>query len=278
MPDSPQSLASSALRLAGLIAVVTGAAAGIGRACALAYASAGAKVVVSDIDRTGGEAAAGEIASAGGTARFVAADVGKSEECARLIADAASTYGRVDILHANAGIELCKSVWDTTDEDWHRVLGVNLGGAFFTAREAMRDMRSKGTKGSIILTASPHAFMTSREIAAYAASKGGQVALMRALALEGAPFGIRANAILPGAIETPMLHREAAFSPDPVEQLKRFAEAHPISRLGQPEDVAKVAVFLASDDASFVTGSCFAVDGGLMASVNSGPSISYTNG
>jgi NAD(P)-dependent dehydrogenase (short-subunit alcohol dehydrogenase family) len=120
--------------------------------------------------------------------------------------------------------------------------------------------------------------MTSREIAAYAASKGGMVALMRALALEGAPHGIRVNALLPGAIDTPMLHREAAFSRDPSEQLRRFAEAHPISRLGQPDDVAKVAVFLASDDAAFVTGTCIAVDGGLMAALNSGPSISYTNG
>lgn len=278
MPDSPQAQPSASLRLAGRIAVVTGAAAGIGRACARAYAAAGATVVVSDIDRPGGEQAAGEIRGAGGTASFVAADVGTSTDCARLIAEAISAFGRVDILHANAGIELCKSVWETTDADWNRVLGINLGGTFFTAREAMRDMRAKGTRGAIVLTASPHAFMTSREIAAYAASKGGQVALMRALALEGAPYGIRVNALLPGAIETPMLHREAAFSPSPIEQLKRFAEAHPMNRLGQPADVAKVAVFLASDDAAFVTGTCVAVDGGLMAAVNSGPSISYTNG
>ncbi len=265
-------------RLAGKTAVVTGAAAGIGRACAFAYAVAGAKVVVSDIDSPRGERVCSEITDQGGMARFIGADVGRSAECVRLVEQAVAHFGCVDVLHANAGMELCKSVWDTTDADWERVLSVNLSGAFYTAREAMRDMRRRKAPGVILLTSSPHAFMTSREIAAYAASKGGMVALMRALALEGAPHGIRANALLPGAIDTPMLHREVAFSPDPGKQLRRFAAAHPISRLGQPEDVARVAVFLASDEAAFVTGTCIAVDGGLMAALNSGPSISYTNG
>jgi len=265
-------------RLAGKTAVVTGAAAGIGRACAIAYAVAGANVVVTDINYPGGERVSAEIADQGGVARFIGADVGRSADCVRLVEQVIAQFGCVDVLHANAGMELCKSVWDTTDADWERVLSVNLSSAFYTAREAMRDMRRRKAAGVILMTSSPHAFMTSREIAAYAASKGGMVALMRALALEGAPHGIRANALLPGAIDTPMLHREAAFSPDPSEQLRRFAEAHPINRLGQPEDVAKVAVFLASDDAAFVTGTCIAVDGGLMAALNSGPSISYTNG
>jgi len=264
--------------LAGKTAVVTGAAAGIGRACAVAYAVAGANVVVSDIDAPGGERVCAQIAEQGGVARFIGADVGRGAECVRLVEQAIAHFGRVDVLHANAGMELCKSVWDTTDADWERVLSVNLSGAFYTAREAMRDMRRREAPGVILMTSSPHAFMTSREIAAYAATKGGMVALMRALALEGAPYGIRANALLPGAIDTPMLRREVACSPDPGAQLRRFAAAHPINRLGQPEDIARVAVFLASDDAAFVTGTCVAVDGGLMAALNSGPSISYTNG
>lgn len=260
------------------VVLVTGGAAGIGRASALAFAAAGAKVVIGDIDAAGGRAAADEIAAAGGTGLFLKADVGRSADCTRLVEGTVEAFGRIDVLHANAGIELCKSVWDTSDADWDRILAVNLSGAFYCCREAMKDMRRRGAPGVVILTASPHAFATSREIAAYAATKGGMVALMRALALEGAPFSIRVNALLPGAIETPMLRREVAFAPDPDAQLQRFAAAHPLNRMGQPVDVAKVAVFAASDAAGFVTGSCIAVDGGLLAALNSGPGVSYLNG
>lgn len=265
-------------RLAERVAVVTGGAAGIGRACAVAYAAEGARLVVGDIDAAGGAEVVAGILAAGGEAIFVAADVGHSGDCIALVEQAIAEFGAVDILHANAGMELCKSVWDTTEADWDRVVAVNLSGSFHAARAAMLSMRAAGRGGVVTVTASPHAFMTSRDIAAYASTKGGQVALMRALALEGAPFGIRANALLPGAIETPMLHREAAAAPDPAALLQRFADAQPANRLGQPIDVARVAVFLASDDAAFVTGACFAVDGGLMATVNSGPAISYTGG
>jgi NAD(P)-dependent dehydrogenase (short-subunit alcohol dehydrogenase family) len=267
-----------AARLTGRTAVVTGAATGIGRACALAYAAEGARAVVADIDHELGAATVSAIEAAGGVARFVPCDVALSADCNALVAGAVAAFGGIDILHANAGIELCKSVWDTTDVDWERIVAVNLGGSFYCARAAMHAMRESGRGGVLIFTASPHAFMTSREIAAYAATKGGQVALMRALALEGAPYGIRVNALLPGAIETPMLHREAAAGPDPVGLLRQFAAAHPLDRLGQPVDIARVAVFLASDDAAFMTGTCVAVDGGLMAAINSGPSISYTGG
>ena len=264
--------------LDGKAAIVTGAAHGIGRACAAAYAGAGAKVVIADMDRAAGEQATDAICAAGGQARFVHADVGRRADCAELVAATLAAFGGLDILHANAGMELCKSVCDTTDEEWDRVLAVNLSGGFFCARAAMRVMRAQGRGGAILFTASPHAFMTSREIAAYASTKGGQVALMRAIALEGAEHGIRSNALLPGAIETPMLHREAAGAADPAALLAQFAGAQPLNRLGQPDDVAKAAVFLVSGAASFITGTCLAVDGGLMATVNSGPSISYTSG
>jgi NAD(P)-dependent dehydrogenase (short-subunit alcohol dehydrogenase family) len=265
-------------RLAGRVVVITGGAEGIGRSCALAYAEAGARVVIGDIREEAGEAVVVAIRSGGGEARFLRSDAGRSAECRALVQHAVDAYGGVDVLHANAGMELCKTVWDTSDEDWERVIAVNLGGAFHAARAAMLAMRARGTGGVVLMTASPHAFVTSREIAAYAASKGGMVALMRAMALEGAPFGIRANALLPGAIETPMLHREAAGAPDPAALLRQFAQAHPLNRLGTPEDIARVAVFLASDDAAFMTGACVAVDGGLMAVANSGPIISYTGG
>jgi len=262
--------------LDGRVAVVSGAAAGIGAACARVYAQAGARVLVADIDVAQGEATVAAIGAAGGIAQFRRCDVGRSADCTALIEQAVAAFGRLDILHANAGIELCKSVWDTTDEDWDRILAVNLSGSFWCARAAMRVMRDAKTGGVVTFTASPHAFLTSREIAAYAATKGGQVALMRAMALEGAPFGIRVNAVLPGATETPMLLREADASGDAAALLRIFAEAQPTGRLVQPEEVARVAAFLASDAASAVTGSSLAADGGLMAAINSGPSISYT--
>ena len=262
--------------LADRVAVVTGAAHGIGAACARVYAQAGAHVVVADVDTAQGAATVAGIVGTGGSARFIACDVGRSADCGALVDQAVAAFGRLDILHANAGIELCKSVWDTTDDDWNRILAINLSGSFWCAREAMRVMRDAGRGGVVTITASPHAFLTSREIAAYAATKGGQVALMRAMALEGAPFGIRVNAVLPGATETPMLMREANASGDPASLLRLFAAAQPMGRLVQPEEVARVAAFLASDAASGVTGSSVAADGGLMAAINAGPAISYT--
>lgn len=257
--------------LDGRIAVVTGAAHGIGAACARAYAEAGARVVVSDIDAEAGTALAAELSG-----RFIACNVARAADCAALVAGTVAAHGRIDILHANAGIELCRSIWDTSDEDWENILAINLSGSFWCARDAMRAMRAAGHPGVVTLTASPHAFLTSREIAAYAATKGGQVALMRALALEGAPYGIRVNAVLPGATDTPMLHREAQSSGDPAALLATFAAAQPMGRLVRPQEVASAAVFLASDMAAGVTGTCLAADGGLMAAINAGPGISYT--
>jgi NAD(P)-dependent dehydrogenase (short-subunit alcohol dehydrogenase family) len=261
--------------LTGKTAVVTGGAAGIGRACALAYAKAGAKVVIGDVDAAEGAKTVKAIQDAGGTAAFVAADVGRSADCTTLVAAAVRKFGQLDILHANAGIELCRSVLETTDAEWERVLAVNLSGAFYCSREAMRVMQARGKGGAILLSASPHAYMTGRDIAAYAATKGGMTALTRAMAIEGAPLGIRVNALLPGAILTPMMHREVAFAADPQAQLQRFAEAHPLGRIGQPEDVAEMALFAVSDAAAFVTGACLAVDGGLMACLNAGPILAY---
>jgi NAD(P)-dependent dehydrogenase (short-subunit alcohol dehydrogenase family) len=264
------------MRLEGKVAAITGAATGIGRACALAYAAEGAAVVVADIDVEQGRATAAAIEDAGGRSAFVEADVASSAACRAIVDEAVTRFGGLNVMHANAGIELCKTILDTTDEDWNRVIAVNQSGVFYCCREAMRHMRDNGG-GSIVITASPHAFATAREIAAYASSKGGIVALMRAVALEGAPAGIRANAILPGAIRTPMIDREVAFSSDPEDQLRRFAEAHPLGRMGEPEDIAPVAVFLAGDESAFVTGASFAAEGGLMAALNSGSGLSYTD-
>jgi NAD(P)-dependent dehydrogenase (short-subunit alcohol dehydrogenase family) len=263
-------------RLERLVAVVTGAGSGIGRAVAQAYATEGASVVLGDVDAAAGRAVEASIAARGGSARFVRCDVASSDGCRALVEAAEEGFGGLDVMHANAGIELCATICDTTDEDWRRVLDVNLGGAFYCCREAMRSLRRRRRPGVVTFTASPHAFLTAREIAAYAASKGGMVALMRAAALEGAEDGIRVNAIVPGAVRTPMIEREAAESSHPAAQLARFAAMQPLGRMGEPDEVARVAVFLASDEAAFVTGACYAVDGGLTAVLSSGPSTSYT--
>jgi NAD(P)-dependent dehydrogenase (short-subunit alcohol dehydrogenase family) len=264
------------MRLEGKVVAITGGATGIGRACALAYAKEGAAVVVGDVDVAEGQATVAAIEAAGGRAAFWETDVADSAACAALVSEALERFGALDVMHANAGIELCKSLVDTTDEDWARVIGVNQSGVFYACRAAMRHMRNHGG-GAILITSSPHAFATALEIGAYASSKGGIVALMRAVALEGAADGIRANALLPGAINTPMLEREAAVAGDPAKQFAHFAEIHPLGRMGQPEDMAPVAVFLVSDDAAFVTGTCVAADGGLMAALNNGPALSYTD-
>lgn len=244
--------------LEGRVAVVTGAAHGIGAACARVYAEAGAVVVVSDVDAAGGAATAAAIPGA----RFVACDVSRAADCAALVRQAVAAHGRIDILHANAGIELCRSIWDTTDEEWDRILAINLSGSFWCARDAMKAMRAAGTKGVVTLTASPHAFVTSREIAAYAATKAGQVGLMRAMALEGAPYGIRVNAVLPGATDTPMLQREAESSGDPAALLATFAAAQPMGRLVRPEEVAHAVAMLCMPGAAALNGQSIAVAGG----------------
>jgi NAD(P)-dependent dehydrogenase (short-subunit alcohol dehydrogenase family) len=262
------------MRLEGKVVAITGAAMGIGRACALAYGAEGAAVVVGDVDLAQGQATADTISAAGGRATFVPTDVTDSAACAALVDSAVEQFGGLDVMHANAGIELCKTLLDTTDEDWARVIAVNQTGVFYCCREAMRVMRERGG-GAILITASPHAFATGREIGAYASSKGGIVALMRAVAIEGGSDGIRANALLPGAVNTPMLEREVAHAGDPAEQFEHFAEIAPIGRMGQPEDIAPLAVFLASDEAAFVTGASYSADGGLMAALNNGPALSY---
>jgi NAD(P)-dependent dehydrogenase (short-subunit alcohol dehydrogenase family) len=183
-------------------------------------------------------------------------------------------HGRLDVLHANAGIEWTKSVEDTEPQEWAHVLGVNLTGVYATGRAALQVMKAR-RRGAIVVTASPHATRTVPDAGAYAASKGGALALTKAMALEGAPLGVRANAVVPGAIDTPMLRREASVAADPDAQLRRFGEMHPLGRLGRPEEVAEAVVFLASDRARFITGATLHVDGGQDAALSSGPPLPY---
>jgi NAD(P)-dependent dehydrogenase (short-subunit alcohol dehydrogenase family) len=248
------------MRLKDKVAVITGGASGIGRGTALLFAKEGAKVVVADVNRPMGEETVRVIKGGGGEAIFQEADISKSEEVQRLMRAAADAYRKIDILFNNAAIFILGTAESLREEDWDRVLGVNLKGVYLCSKYAIPHMRRAGG-GVIINTASPHSYASLTQAAAYAASKGGVLALTRQMALDFAPDGIRVNCVIPGAIDTPML-RGSLQKPG---EMDMWAKRHAIERIGQPEDVAKVALFLATDDAAFVTGSPVFADGGMMA-------------
>ena len=247
------------MRLEGKIAVVTGAARGIGAACARRFAAEGAAVVIGDILEEQGEATAQSIRDAGGTAAFVACDTGDGPQARALIEETLSRHGRIDVLVNNAGIFTIADFLDVTEEDFDRVLRVNLRGYFLVGQAAARAMVEAGS-GSIINMSSVNGVMAIDTIAAYVVSKGGVNQLTSVMSLALAPKGIRVNAIGPGTILTELsgslLTDEAAR--------RRVLSRTPMGRVGQPEEIAGIAVFLASDDSSYVTGQVIYADGGRM--------------
>jgi len=257
------------------VVIVTGGSTGIGAASARAFAREGASVFILDVNVPEGESTAAGIVASGDSGSFREVNVAEEAAVRRSIHEIVSERGRLDVMHANAGIELAKRIADTSLGEWQQVLDVNLTGVYLACRFALLEMVKQGS-GAIVITASPHALVTTPDAGAYAASKGGVLALARALALEGAPNNIRVNAVLPGGTDTPMLRREAMIAPDPEMQLRRFAAIHPLNRLARPEEIAEGVLFLASDAASFVTGTALAVDGGLLAVQSGGPPLSYT--
>ncbi len=250
-------------RLEGKVAVITGAGGGIGRVAALRFAAEGARVVVADLDGGRAASAAAEIDAAGGTATAVTVDVADEAEVGAMVGAATSTYGRLDVLFNNAGIfpDDDGGVLDTPPGTWARVMDVNLKGVWLGCRAAVPAMLESGG-GSIVNVASFVALMGAATAQiAYTASKGGVLALTRELAVEYARQGIRANSICPGPIETPLL---AELLADPARRQRRLVHI-PLGRFGRPEEIAAAALFLASDEASFVTGSALVVDGGITA-------------
>jgi NAD(P)-dependent dehydrogenase (short-subunit alcohol dehydrogenase family) len=249
-------------KLDGKVAVVTGAAMGIGRSTAVLLAREGARVVIADVDEAQAEETLRSIEDLGGEALFARTDVSSSRDVEAAINAAVQTFGGIDVLHNNAAVALGATVVDTTDELWSRVLDVNLGGVYRGCKYAIPHMIRNGG-GSIINSTSVQALRGFAGWAAYAASKGGILSLTRQVALEYAEHNIRVNCVAPGTIMTPLNEKVFAEAEDPEALVETWNRMHPIGRFGQPEEVAEAVLFLASDSSSFVTGHCLVVDGGL---------------
>lgn len=246
----------------GEVALVTGAGSGIGRATAVAFARHGARVVVSDATREGGEETLSLVKSAGAEAIFVRADVSSRGDVDALFERALEAYGRLDLAFNNAGIEGTLDPTEAcTDENWERTLGINLTGTWLCLRRELAHMLGRGS-GAIVNCASVAGLVGFPGLPAYTASKHGVVGLTRTAALETAAKGIRVNAVCPGAIRTPMLDRIMTGHP---EVGAGILTNEPIGRLGEPEEIAAVVVWLCSPAASFVTGQAIAADGGWVA-------------
>jgi meso-butanediol dehydrogenase / (S,S)-butanediol dehydrogenase / diacetyl reductase len=244
------------------VCIVTGGATGIGEATALLLAQKGARVAVGDVNTVDGSQTVEAISKEGGEATFIECDVARQEDAERLVAETVDAFGKLDVLFANAGINPNEgNVVDMDLEVWRRIFAINVDGVFFTCRAAIPQLRRNGG-GRIIVTASPSSFMGWPGNAAYIASKGAVMSLVRAMAMDHAKENIRVNAIIPGLILSPLGQEWLSNQDDPEAVRQNF---HPIGRLGDPEDVAPVVAYLASDESGFSTGSPFFVDGGLVA-------------
>jgi NAD(P)-dependent dehydrogenase (short-subunit alcohol dehydrogenase family) len=247
------------MRLQGKIAVITGGALGIGRATARLFAAEGASVALGDIDAAGADKVAREIGENGGTAIALALDVGDAAQVDAFISGVMSRFGRLDVMVANAGIAHSAPFLEHPEAQWQRVLRVNLTGVFLTCQAAARQMVTQGGGGRIVTIASINAFRGVENLVGYNAAKAGVVELTKTMAVELAQHGITANAIAPAQIDT----RLTRTLPEDARQ--RRIDRIPLGRFGEPEDVARAALFLASDDARYVTGHTLAVDGGYLA-------------
>lgn len=247
------------MRLAGKVALVTGGGSGIGRGVAIRFAEEGASVALADLNVAGAEGVAGEIEQLAQRALAIEADVTSSPDCARIVAETVARFGKLDILVANAGIGRFAPFLDTAEEDWKAVIDTNLTGVFLSCQAAARQMAKQGHGGRIIATASLAAVRPAQYMPAYHAAKAGVKMLTEVMALELAQHRITVNSIGPGLIDTPLT--------GPIMQAVRAGGREegvaPLGRVGQPQDVANLALFLASDEADYVTGDYILVDGGL---------------
>ena len=250
--------------LANKVALITGGASGIGRATAILFAQEGAAVAIADIDASQGGSAVAEIEAAGGKAIFIPCDVTRAEDCRRAVEQTVLAFGGLDILFNNAGIIRRADVVHTTEAEWDRVMAVNVKSVFLLSKYAIPYMEQAGG-GSIINTSSGWGLRGGRNAVSYCASKGAVINMTRAMAIDHGSQNIRVNAICPGDTDTPMLREEARQLGQPESEFMAEAADRPLRRYAQPIEIAQAALFLASQAASYVTGTAMVIDGGGLA-------------
>jgi NAD(P)-dependent dehydrogenase (short-subunit alcohol dehydrogenase family) len=251
-------------RVAGKVALITGGASGIGRATALLFAREGATIALADVNADAGQRVADEIIKAGGRAFFEPMDVAQATDCHRLVERTIRELGRIDILFNNAGIIRRATLLDLAEEDWDRVMAVNVKSIYLLSREVIPHMQNAGG-GAIVNTASGWGLAGGAKAAVYCASKGAVVLLTKAMAIDHGPQKIRVNCICPGDTDTQMLHEEAQQLGEENSRFLTESAKRPLGRVGSPEEIAQAVLYLASEASSFVTGTALVVDGGGLA-------------
>ncbi|MEO8416658.1 MAG: SDR family oxidoreductase [Ginsengibacter sp.] len=249
------------MKLQNRSVVITGAGSGIGRACALKFAEEGANVVVADINHNAAEETVKQIQDAGGNAFACKADVANPASVASLVEATLQKYGKINTLINNAAIQVNKTIENTSFEEWNAQMSVNVGGVFLCSKLFLPHL--KATKGCIVNMSSVNGFFVEPTCAGYCATKAAIIGLTKAMAIDHGHEGIRVNCICPGYIDAGLAEGYFQSQPDPAQARVDAGKLHALWRIGKPEEVAQVAVFLASDDASFVTGSAYVVDGGF---------------
>ncbi len=249
------------MKLENRVAVITGAGSGIGRASALEFAREGARVVVADLNLAGALETVRQIKAGGGQALAVETDVARPESVQTLVAQTLEAFSQVHVLLNNAAIQVNKTVEDTTVEEWNREINVNLGGVFLCSKFFLPHLRR--TRGCIINMSSVNGFFVEPMCAGYCATKAAIIGLTKAMAIDHGKEGIRVNCICPGYIDAGLAWGYFEAQPDPAAARSAAGKLHALWRIGRPEEVGRVAVFLASDEASFMTGSAVVVDGGF---------------
>jgi NAD(P)-dependent dehydrogenase (short-subunit alcohol dehydrogenase family) len=252
------------VKLHGKVAIVTGAASGIGRASAITFAREGAKVVVVDVDQRRGEETVEAIRAEGHTGVFDRTDVSREDEVKRLVGDTVARWGRIDILFNNAGVVLVKPLEETTEAEWDRVMSINLKAAFLTIKHVVPHLRRAGG-GAILNTGSIGSIVGQLKTPAYIASKGALALLTKTLALDYGRDHIRVNCFCPGITDTPMLREHLGNGPEGEANIRKRIAHVPLGTILKPEDLARAALYLVSEDSAGVTGVTHVVDGGLLA-------------